>query len=429
MLAKDTGILRLEITFYRHATEEKLTKEFILNHMNYLKELLPSELIYHNSINNQFNLVCNNIVHNICIYNSQFNTALISLFQNSLTGKSNGFFLKNVTTTNLSNALRNYTSSKPNIVLLTKIDFENNEISIQQDSYLRIGQELKTYISNGNTCKYVTFKDNNPENVRIYPNNTFNFILPKKSISLSSTKNNIKFKKLDIDIKDISYPEVSLRNINKLNKEDYTIEKFKQKAEQKIINIKNEEVKMQHIRVEHKQLEINRNLLGNILKNQNSHTINLTEFENNTFIYVYALKQINTRYGRNYTIIGSISDELNVEVKLFQFWSNSYINSQIKFDKFKKIDFGDLIAYGSISGYLLLTLVKKYNFTSKNNNQSAFIQIYGINYDIQEDEIENIQALNKLEILLANINTRSCKEKIDEIVNTNDILHIIGYRS
>ena len=164
--------------------------------MNYLKELLPSELIYHNSINNQFNLVCNNIVHNICIYNSKFNTALITLFQNSLTGKSNGFFLKNVNTTNLSNALRYCTSNKPIIVLLTKIDFENNEISIQQDSYLRIGQELKTYISNGNTCKCVTLKDNIPENVGIYPNNTFNLILPNKSISLSSTKNNIKFKKL-----------------------------------------------------------------------------------------------------------------------------------------------------------------------------------------------------------------------------------------
>ena len=186
---------------------------------------------------------------------------------------------------------------------------------------------------------------------------------------------------------------------------------------------------MQQIREEHKQLEINRDLLTNILKNQNSHTVNLTEFENNTLIYVYALKKINTRYGRNYTIIGSISDELNIEVELSQFWSNSYINSQIKFDKFKKRDFGDILAYGSISGYPLLTLVKKYNFTSKSNHLSAFIQIYGINYDFQEDEIENIQALKKLEILLANINTKSCKEKIDEIVNTNDIIHIIGYRS
>ena len=43
--------------------------------------------------------------------------------------------------------------------------------------------------------------------------------------------------------------------------------------------------------------------------------------------------------------------------------------------------------------------------------------------------MENIQALNKLEILLSNINTKCCKEKIDEIVNTNDILHFVGYRS
>ena len=429
MLAKGTGILRLELTFYRHSTKEKLTKEFILTHMNYLKDLLPIELIYHNPINNQFNLVCNSIVHNICIYNSKSNTALISLFQNSLTGESNGFFLKNVNTTNLSNALRYYTSNKPIIVLLTKNDFENNEISIQQDSYLRIGQELKTYISNGNSCKCVIFKDNTPEIVGIYPNTTFKFILPKKSISLSSTKNNIKFKKFDIDIKTFNYPKVSLRNIIKLNEEDYTIETFKQEAEQRLTNIKNEEIKMQQIREEHRQLEINRDLLTNILKNQNSHTINLTEFENNTLIYVYALKQIITRYGRNYAIIGSLSDELNIEVKLFQFWSNSYINSQIKFDKFKKIDFGDILAYGSISGYPLLTLVKKYNFTSKSNHLSAFIQIYGINYDIQENEIETIQALNKLEILISNINTKSCKEKIDEFINTNDIFHIIGYRS
>ena len=214
MLAKDTSMLRLEITFYRHSTIEQLTKNFIHTHMNYLKELLPSELIYHNSINNQFNLVCNNIVHNICIYNSKFNTALITLFQNSLTGKSNGFFLKNVNTTNLSNALRYYTSNKPIIVLLTKIDFENNELSIQQDSYLRIGQELKTFNSNGNTCKCVTLKDNSPENVGIYRNNTFSFILPNKPISLSSTKNNIKFKKLDIDIKTFNYPKVSFRKIN-----------------------------------------------------------------------------------------------------------------------------------------------------------------------------------------------------------------------
>ncbi len=112
-------------------------------------------------------------------------------------------------------------------------------------------------------------------------------------------------------------------------------------------------IKKQQIRDEHKQLEINRDLLTNILKSQNSHTVNLAEFENHTLIYVYALNQINTRYGRNYTIISSLSEELNVEVKLFQVWSNSNKNSQIKFDKFKKIDFGDILGYGSVSGYPL----------------------------------------------------------------------------
>ena len=121
MLAKYIGLKKLERTFYRHSTKEKLTKIFFHTLMNYLKELLPNELIYHNSINNQFNLVCKKIVHNICIYNSKFNTVPISLFHNSLTGEADGFFLKKVNTTNLSNAIRYYTSNKAIILLLTKL--------------------------------------------------------------------------------------------------------------------------------------------------------------------------------------------------------------------------------------------------------------------------------------------------------------------
>ena len=41
----------------------------------------------------------------------------------------------------------------------------------------------------------------------------------------------------------------------------------------------------------------------------------------------------------------------------------------------------------------------------------------------------NIQALNNIDVLLANIITKSCKEKIDDSVNTNDLLHNIGYRA
>ena len=61
ILAKDTDQIKLEVTFYRHSTNEPITKDYILKYMNYLEELLPNELINHNLINNQFNLVCNNI--------------------------------------------------------------------------------------------------------------------------------------------------------------------------------------------------------------------------------------------------------------------------------------------------------------------------------------------------------------------------------
>ena len=67
MLAKDRGVLGLEITFCRHSTRNNLTNDFIHCHMIHLKELLPNEIKYHNPINNQFNLVCNNVIHFICI--------------------------------------------------------------------------------------------------------------------------------------------------------------------------------------------------------------------------------------------------------------------------------------------------------------------------------------------------------------------------
>ena len=39
--------------------------------------------------------------------------------------------------------------------------------------------------------------------------------------------------------------------------------------------------------------------------------------------------------------------------------------------------------------------------------------------------MENIEALNKLEVFIANINTKSCREKIDDFVSTNDIYIVL----
>ena len=83
----------------------------------------------------------------------------------------------------------------------------NGEVSIQHDSYLRIGEKLQSYISSESTCFCVIFKDNLPENVGVYPNSTSHFILPTESICLSSKKNVNIHKKPDLDLKTIIYPK------------------------------------------------------------------------------------------------------------------------------------------------------------------------------------------------------------------------------
>ena len=120
-------------------------------------------------------------------------------------------------------------------------------------------------------------------------------------------------------------------------------------------------------------------MLPNIIKNEKNCTINLTEWESNTFKYIYALQQSNARYGLNYTIEASISDEPNEEIELWHFWFNSYLDSQINLEKYNKIEIKNVSAYGFISGYPNMTLTRKYNFTSKSNLLCLFLQTYGVN--------------------------------------------------
>ena len=139
--------------------------------MKYSKELLPTQLIHHNDICNQNDFVRIIFAHNLINWNTEFETPLLCLFHNALTGKANAFILKNINSSDLSNALRQYTPNKP-IFLLTNLDFEN-EVSIQHPSFIRFGENSKTYISNENSYKCATFKDNQPEDVGIHIVNSF----------------------------------------------------------------------------------------------------------------------------------------------------------------------------------------------------------------------------------------------------------------
>ena len=194
--------------------------------MTYLKQSLPRELKYQNSINNQINLVFNSIAHNVCIHNCNSETVFLSSLHNSLTGKANGFFINNAKTTNLSNAMTFFTSNKSTFLLIIKIDYENSDLFFQHDSYLRIVENLKTLISNGNSHYWLIFKDNNIEDVGINVNNSFHFILPKKSISLNSNKNIIRVKIDYIHQKSFKNPFSSLRKFYKRHKEEFDIGKL-----------------------------------------------------------------------------------------------------------------------------------------------------------------------------------------------------------
>ena len=135
----ETGILRLEFTMYLYKnTTGSISRDVVYKNKEYLESLIPQNLIYYNPIENQFGLLCKNILYNVCIVDLELDLAFVALYQNKLTGKVNGFYIEKINATKLSNALRWYCSNKPNTLILMQIDYHNEEVNIQQDSYLRI---------------------------------------------------------------------------------------------------------------------------------------------------------------------------------------------------------------------------------------------------------------------------------------------------
>ena len=70
----------------------------------------------------------------------------------------------------------------------------------------------------------------------------------------------------------------------------------------------------------------------------------------NKEIFVYGYKFIKTDKIDNYILIGCESDELFENNKLFNFWSNKFINEEVQKRKFK------------ITGWPFMNLVKRNNF-------------------------------------------------------------------
>jgi hypothetical protein len=137
----ETGLLRLEITFYRLNTTKLLTRLFVEERMGFLIQCIPQKLLYYNHIATQWKLLLQNVSSNICIIDTDKHLAFISLYLNKKTGKTNDFCIKNTRSNKVSNILKLYTFNTPIIVNPLNRDGEN--INIQQDTYTKMLQNAK----------------------------------------------------------------------------------------------------------------------------------------------------------------------------------------------------------------------------------------------------------------------------------------------
>ena len=78
--------------------------------------------------------------------------------------------------------------------------------------------------------------------------------------------------------------------------------------------------------------------------------IKYEDLPENKEIFIYSFKHVKTDKVDNYILIGSESYELYENDKLFNFWSNKFINKELENRNFK------------LTGWPFMTLVKRNNF-------------------------------------------------------------------
>ena len=464
----DTGILRLEITFYRYDTNNILTEDFITKQMDWLQNLLtckngitssagkPKEIIYYNSIQNQFNNLCNNILYNVCILDVDNNLAFVSLYQNSLTGKTNGFYVKEANSIKLSNVLRYYTHNKPIILILLHVDKNNGLVSIQQDTYIKVnpnGEELVTYLTKGSdylhgiSVKDITTKQ--PKDVGLIPNSTFNFVIPNKVLCLNKTPTKTtsvtRFKNIDFSL--LTYPDsnLTIRTVNKCIKEETTAEQFAEENKEKLeeINAKNkilaEEMEAQQKEIEEqlslqKYMESNKRKIYTLLLSVRANTRKLIDLEDNTTLYIYAFKKINTTYGETLLLACSTDNTLKDNTELNLYWSvtniTKYLTNGINF--YKQLDIHGITAYGGLTGLPILTVKKKGTYLSQTKKRCAAMEIVDKYCNKTEDTSIldtriTTKARNLLDICPEYVGIKG-KNKLDTIVKEGDTVTILEYK-
>ena len=321
----------------------------------------------------------------------------------------------------------------------------NEEVNIQQDSYLRINtanEPLYTYIQKGSEkLKAVQTKDNinKPADVGLHPNNVFNFVFPTSTTSLlkSSTREKIMFKTIDLEL--LNYPNdtLTIRSVNRDIKEKTEENTFIEHYEQQINNIKakNEDIEAKMEYCAHKEMV--RDKLYKVLSNIRAYTYKFLDLKDGTEINVYGLKETRTRYGKTYLLAcsknvmydgdGNLIEYMVPQTILELYWCPSNIThyiDQILINKgFKQLDIRGITAYGSLTGIPIMQLIKEGSFTNTSKNLCAKVVVKGC----KNNETEDITGYRDNIMQEIDANIKQCK-KIDEDVKLGDTIKIVGYK-
>lgn len=125
-----TGLLRLETTFY--VDNAVITQQYIEGRLQYLAELLPPHLIYHNPIQTQWNLLLSQVQYNMLVIDTDNHTGLYSYYCNKTTNKITGFYI-DTDKHDTNRILQLHSFNLPIVVLRYSRDGDN--LVIQQNCY------------------------------------------------------------------------------------------------------------------------------------------------------------------------------------------------------------------------------------------------------------------------------------------------------
>jgi hypothetical protein len=479
----DTGLLRLEITFYRDVYNSTLTRDYINEKMEYLRQLVTPELLYHNPITTQWQLLLQTISYNLLLVDTDNKLALFVYYHNKETGKVNGTYIKEITTNCISNYLKMYSFNVPLAIVLLKR--EGSNLLFQQDNYIKVldivkhkahaNEEPTTFVAKGSEyfrTRLAEQKDKKPQEVGLMDNIKVKLRLQYNKFDIKQTKTsniNINFEPYkDIDL---TFPKITdtLRNLNKCIKQETDAANFvtananvltqvadTNKEEQERANLERQrarqllEEKNRELVEQLQEKERVNGIKRNILEHLNKPNGNLGKFldlEDGVVLYVYAAKSVMVKERQAYIVATHTNKKITKDTMLKCYWVTSNVAQHIDKNKANYYEFHNNI-YGCISGHYIFAIQKNGTYFNQTRNKCASVRVVGNTPNANERDTieatkENISQanINIDEIVEAFkkddgithignrlLNNKNCKP-IDSMVKEGDILSITNYWS